>query len=79
MIEDFLPRFAGGGVVIDLDDADAGLAHAGVDYLGSLGVELDSAAKVPDVIVHEPTKDRLLLYRCCPRRRAGGRQAAQGT
>jgi hypothetical protein len=61
IIEQFCPAFAPGGVVIYIGDTENKFVHLEAASLTALGVTLDSAAKVPDVIVHYPAKNWLLL------------------
>jgi hypothetical protein len=61
IIEQFCPAFAPGGVVIYIGDTENKLVHLEAKGLKSLGVTLDSAAKIPDVIVHFTAKNWLLL------------------
>ncbi|HEX4084270.1 MAG TPA: BsuBI/PstI family type II restriction endonuclease [Chthoniobacteraceae bacterium] len=61
IIEQFCPAFASGGVVIYIGDTENKFVHLATNSLTSLGVILDSAAKIPDVIVHYPAKNWLLL------------------
>lgn len=61
IIEHFCPIFAPGGVVIYIGDTENKFTHLETDALNSLGVNLDSAAKIPDVIVHYTAKNWLLL------------------
>jgi hypothetical protein len=61
IIEQFCPAFAPGGVVIYIGDTENKFVHLETDSLTSLGVTLDSAAKMPDVIVHYTAKNWLLL------------------
>jgi hypothetical protein len=61
IIEQFCPAFAPGGVVIYIGDTENKFVHLETDSLTSLGVTLDSAAKMPDVIVHSTAKNWLLL------------------
>ena len=61
IIEQFCPAFAPGGVVIYIGDTENKFVHLEVDRLKSLGVTLDPAAKMPDVIVHYTAKNWLLL------------------
>jgi len=61
IIEDFCPRFAPGGVVLYLGDTENKFVHLETHALAALGVTLDSAAKIPDVIVHHGEKGWLLL------------------
>ncbi len=61
IIELFCPAFAPGGVVLYIGDTENKSANMKVQGLAALGVTLDSAAKVPDVIVHHTAKNWLLL------------------
>jgi hypothetical protein len=55
IIEQFCPAFAQGGVVLYIGDTENKFAHLETEELASLGVVLDSAAKIPDVIVSSTT------------------------
>ncbi|MEI6278131.1 MAG: BsuBI/PstI family type II restriction endonuclease [Verrucomicrobiae bacterium] len=61
IIELFCPAFAPGGVVIYIGDTENKFVHLETAGLAALGVTLDSAAKIPDVIVHHTAKNWLLL------------------
>ena len=61
VIELFCPAFAPGGAVLYIGDTENKFVHLETAGLAELGVELDSAAKIPDVIVHYTTKNWLLL------------------
>ena len=61
IIEDFCPHFVPGGVVAYIGDTENKFAHLESEYLAGLGVTLDSAAKMPDVIVHCVKRNWLLL------------------
>lgn len=61
IIEQFCPAFAPGGVVIYIGDTENKFVHLETAELKLLGVTLDSAAKIPDVIVHYTKKNWLLL------------------
>ena len=61
IIENFCPHFAPGGVVAYIGDTENKFAHLEADYLAGLGVSLDSAAKMPDVIIHCVKRNWLLL------------------
>lgn len=61
IIEHFCPAFAPGGVVMYIGDTENKFVHMEVAGLASLGITLDSAAKIPDVIVHYAAKNWLLL------------------
>jgi hypothetical protein len=61
IIEQFCPAFAPGGVVIYIGDTENKFVHLDHAALSALGVTLNSADKIPDVIVHHTTKNWLLL------------------
>ena len=61
MVEKFCPAFAPGSDVLYLADPENKFAHHDTARLAALGVTLDSAAKIPDVIVHHTAKNWLLL------------------
>lgn len=61
IIEQFCPAFAPGGVVLYIGDTENKFVHLETAGLAALGVSLDSAAKIPDVIVHHTAKNWLLL------------------
>lgn len=61
IIEEFCPAFAPGGIVIYIGDTENKFVHMETAALTALGVTLDSAAKIPDVIVHYAAKNWLLL------------------
>jgi len=61
VIEDFCPAFAPGGVVLYIGDTENKFVHLETAGLSALGVTLDSAAKMPDVIAHHIAKNWLLL------------------
>jgi len=61
IIERLCSAFVPGGVVLYIGDTENKFVHLENASLVSLGVELDSAAKIPDVIVHFPARNWLLL------------------
>ena len=61
IIEHFCPAFAPGGVVLYIGDTENKFVHLETAGLAALGVALDTAAKIPDVIVHHTAKNWLLL------------------
>lgn len=61
IVHDFCERFAPGGEVLYLGDAEDKFFHLETEMLESLGVQLDSAAKIPDVIVYDRRRNWLLL------------------
>ncbi len=61
VIERFCPTFAPSGVVLYIGDTEYKFVHLETAGLAALGVTLDSAAKIPDVIVHDTKRNWLLL------------------
>lgn len=61
IIENFCPAFAPGGVVLYIGDTENKFVHLATEELAALGVTLDSAAKIPDVIIHHRAKSWVLL------------------
>jgi hypothetical protein len=61
IIERFSPTFAPGGIVLYIGDTENKFVHMEKTVLKTLGITLNSAAKVPDVIVHYVAKNWLLL------------------
>jgi hypothetical protein len=61
IIEHFCPAFAPRGVVLYIGDTENKFVHLEIEHLASLGVSLDPAAKIPDVIVYHTAKNWLLL------------------
>jgi hypothetical protein len=61
IIEHFCPTFAPGGGVLYIGDTENKFVHLEANGLTALGVVLDPAAKIPDVIVHYTAKNWLLL------------------
>lgn len=61
IIEHLCPAFAPGGVVLYIGDTENKFVHLEAAGLAALGVTLDSAAKIPDVIVHDTKRNWLLL------------------
>jgi len=61
IIEEFCPRFTPAGTVVYLGDTGRKQRHVEVGYLERLGVEIDDHGKMPDVVVHLPDKDWLVL------------------
>ena len=61
IIEHFCPAFAPGGVILYIGDTESKSANLKGEALAALGVTLNSAAKIPDVIVHYRAKNWLLL------------------
>ena len=62
VIEEFCPRYLPGANLIYWDDAGPKQKEEAVDYLRKeLGIEINVHGKIPDVIVHVPEKDWLVL------------------
>jgi hypothetical protein len=60
-VEDFCTRFVPGGVILYVGDAENKFQHFEADYFKRLGVVIDSAAKMPDVVVHDPKRKWLVI------------------
>lgn len=61
VIENFCPVFAPGGIVLYIGDAENKFVHLEKTALSDLGVELDPAAKIPDVMILDTKRNWLLL------------------
>lgn len=61
MVEDFCSRFTPGGRVLYIGDADVKLGVFEKDELEALGVQLDLHGKFPDLVVHMPDRNWLVL------------------
>jgi hypothetical protein len=61
IVHEFCPRFAPGGEVLYLGDAEDKFAHLKSERLLEIGVRLTTAAKIPDVIVYDKQRNWLLL------------------
>jgi hypothetical protein len=61
MIEDFCPRFTPGAEVLYIGDAGDKWALFQRDRLGALGVTVDKHGKMPDLVVHMPDSNWLVL------------------
>lgn len=61
IIEEFCPRFAAGGVLVYCGDTGRKQLLYEEEYLRALGVVIDEHGKMPDVVVHFPTKNWLIL------------------
>lgn len=60
-IEQFCSRFVPGGVVLYVGDAEEKFRFFEAKELRSLGVQIGSAAKMPDVVVHNPRRGWLVI------------------
>ena len=61
IVEEFCPRFTPGGIVVYLGDTGRKHRHIETGYLDRLGVKIDVHGKMPDLVVHLPDKDWLIL------------------
>lgn len=61
IVEEFCTRFSPGGTIVYIGDAENKFEHFEKDYLRKLGVEINSAAKMPDVVIHDAARKWLLL------------------
>ena len=61
IIEVFCARWSPGAAILGIRDTRRKVVHLNSKALAALGVTLDSTAKIPDVIVHHKSKNRLLL------------------
>jgi adenine-specific DNA-methyltransferase len=61
IVEEFCARFTPGGVLVYVGDTGNKQRHVEADYLQRLGLRMDEHGKVPDVMVHLPKKDWLVL------------------
>lgn len=61
IIEDFAPRFAPGSVLVYAGDTGDKWGYFDAALLASLGVDVDSHGKMPDVVLHFTAKNWLLL------------------
>ena len=61
IVEDFCRRFTPGGVLVYVGDTGNKQRHIEIDYLRDLGLNIDEHGKIPDVIVHLPGENWLVL------------------
>ena len=61
MVEEFCPRFAPGGQVLYIGDADSKTSNYNEELLSSLGINLDMHGKMPDLVVYQEDKNWLFL------------------
>ena len=61
VVEEFCPRYVPDGVVVYLGDTADKFQHMDADYLAALGIVIDSAAKIPDVVIHDTRRGWLIL------------------
>lgn len=61
VLEEFCPRFTPGGVALYVGDTGRKELLFEADSLRGLGVTLDRHGKIPDVVVHDPDRNWLIL------------------
>lgn len=61
IIEEFAPRFTPASVLVYAGDTGEKWGYFNLELLASLGVQVDSHGKMPDVILHDPRRGWLLL------------------
>jgi hypothetical protein len=61
IIEVFCARWTPGAAILGVRDDRRNMVHLDAQALTALGVTMDSAAKIPDVIVHDTKRNWLLL------------------
>lgn len=64
VVEEFAPRFAPGANVAYIGDTEQKHVLCDAALFESLGVVLDGHGKMPDVVMHEPVRNWLLLIEC---------------
>lgn len=61
IIDNFIPRFAPGSLLVYVGDTGDKWGYFDIDLLSELGIEVDSHGKMPDVIIYHKEKDWLFL------------------
>lgn len=61
VIEEFCPRFVPGGIIVYIGDAENKFLNLNTEYLQRLGVMVPAPAKMPDIVVHDTSRNWLLL------------------
>lgn len=61
IVEEFCPRFTAGGVLVYIGDTGDKQRYLEAGYLQRLGLTMDEHGKMPDVVVHLPEKNWLVL------------------
>lgn len=61
IVEEFCPRFTPGGLLVYVGDTGNKQRHLEEGYLQKLGLTFDEHGKMPDVVVHLPKKNWLVL------------------
>lgn len=60
-IEEFCSRYVPGGIVLYIGDTERKHEHFHRAAFQKLGITIDSAAKMPDVVVHDPRRNWLVI------------------
>lgn len=60
-VEQFCTRFVPGGVVLYVGDAENKFQYFETEYLARLGVQIDPASKMPDVVVYDAKRKWLVI------------------
>ncbi len=61
VVEEFCPRFTPGAAIAYIGDTETKFLHLDAAYLEKLGITLDAAAKMPDVVAHDRRRNWLIL------------------
>lgn len=61
VVEEFCPRFAPGATIAYIGDTETKFLHLETAYLERLGITLDAAAKMPDIVAHDHRRNWLIL------------------
>lgn len=61
IVHEFAPRFAPGSVLLYAGDTGEKMGHFDGERLATLGVSIDHHGKMPDVVIHDPERNWLLL------------------
>lgn len=61
IIHEFCPQFTPGGIPIYVGDTEEKYAYFDQEALNALGVTIDPHGKMPDVVIHDRTRDWLVL------------------
>jgi hypothetical protein len=61
IVEEFCSRFVHGAVVAYIGDTENKSKHLDTVYLAKLGITIEAAAKMPDVVAHDTERNWLLL------------------
>ncbi len=61
IVEEFCPRFTTEPIVVYIGDTESKFHHLAGDHLARLGIVIDPAAKMPDVVVHDTRRNWLFL------------------